>query len=255
MNQSCASKSQRGFSMLELMIVLLVLSVMMGAIFQQISNVQKRSAAEQVKLDMFQQEREFMDQLERDLHEAGYPNQRNYAPLAITGQNDLKNAVGMVKVAENELWFEGDVDGDGFVESVQYWYDTAGDNCPCLKRSQVRKDALPPLSQGSTFQTEVQNVQNGGRANPIFTAFRADGTQVTLPVDIAVNPADIANIKIIRIGLIVQAKAFDLQTRQFPQIVMSNTVSLNNCSQAANCVGSGASRICGPGGGMIMSCE
>lgn len=257
MNRACASKSQRGFSMLELMIVLLVMSIMMGAIFQQVANVQKRSAAEQVKLDMFQQEREFMDQLERDLHEAGYPNQRNYAPTAVTGQSDPRNAVGLVKVADNQLWFEGDVDGNGTVESVQYWYDTAGNNCPCLKRSQKDKDALAPLAQGATavFQTEVQNVQNGTATDPIFAAFRADGTQVTLPVDIANNPADIAAIKLVRISLRVQARAFDLQTRQFPQIVMSNTVSMNNCSQAANCVGSGASRICGPGGGMIMSCE
>jgi len=255
MNRPSASKSQAGFSLLELMIVLLVLSIMMGAIFQQIANVQKRSAAEQVKLDMFQQEREFMDQMERDLHEAGYPNQRNYAPTAITGQNDPRNAVGLVMVSNNQLWFEGDVDGDGAVDSVQYWYDTTGNNCPCLKRSQVQKVAAAPLAQGNTFQTEVQNVQNGTAGNPIFTAFRADGTQVTLPVDINANPADVANIKIIRISLIVQARQFDLQTRQFPQITMSDTVSLNNCSQAANCVGSGASRICGPGGGMIMSCE
>ncbi len=255
MNLSRASNSERGFSLLELMIVLLVLSIMMGTIFQQIANVQKRSAAEQVKLDMFQQEREFMDQLERDLHEAGYPNQRNYGSTAITGQADPKNAVGLVKVATNELWFEGDVDGDGKVESVQYWYDTAGNNCPCLKRSQVPKVAAAPLSQGNAFQTEVQNVQNGSATNPIFTAFRADGTQVTLPVDINANPADIAGIKIIRISLMVQAKAMDIQTRQFPQIVMSNTVAMNNCSQAANCIGSGASRICGPGGGMVMSCE
>lgn len=255
MKRACANKSQRGFSLLELMIVLLVLSIMMGAIFQQVANVQKRSAAEQVKLDMFQQEREFMDQLERDLHEAGYPNQRNYAPTAITGQSDPNNAVGLVMVSNNQLWFEGDVDGDGHVEAVQYSYDTVGNNCPCLKRSQVTKVAGLPLAQGNTFQTEVQNVQNGTTTNPIFTAFRADGSQVTLPVDIAANPADIAALKIIRISLIVQAKTFDLQTRQFPQIVMNNTVSLNNCSQAANCVGSGASRICGPGGGMIMSCE
>lgn len=255
MTQVSASKSERGFSLLEVLIVVLVLSIMMGAIFQQIANVQKRSAAEQVKLDMFQQEREFMDQLERDLHEAGYPNQRNYAPAVITGQTDRTNAVGLVRVGVDTLWFEGDVDGDGYVESVQYWYDTAGDNCPCLKRSQVRKDALPPLAQGNAFQTEVQNVQNGTTANPIFAAFRADGTQVTLPVNIADNPADIAAIKIVRISMLVRAKAFDLQTRQFPEITMSNTVSLNNCSQAANCVGSGATRICGPGGGMIMSCE
>jgi prepilin-type N-terminal cleavage/methylation domain-containing protein len=248
--KNAGANKQSGFSLLELMIVLLVLSVMMGSVFTQIRNVQARSAAEQTKLDMFQESREFMDQLQRDLHEAGYPNVRNFGPTAVAGITDAKNAVGLVKVDVNELWFEADVDGDGQVESVQYQYDGSSTGCPCLKRSQVAKIAGSPLTgQGSSFQTEVQNVQNG---TSIFTAYKADGTQVTLPVDIESAPTTIANIKTIRIQLNVQSKQFDLQTRQFPQVTLSNTVTLNNCSQAPVCTSSG---VCGPGGGMPMSCE
>src|SRR3569832_1517610 len=105
-----------------------------------------------------------------------------------------------------------------------------------------------PLVHGSSFETVVQNVQN---PTSIFSAYKADGTQVTLPVDISANPAAIASIKIIRIQLNVQSKQFDLQTRQFPQVTLSNTVTLNNCSQAPVCTASG---VCGPGGGMAMSC-
>lgn len=245
---------QSGFSLLELMVVLLILTVMMGSVFSQIRNVQARSAAEQTKLDMFQESREFMDQLERDLHEAGYPNSRNYGSgMVVNGVNEPGNAVGLVKVDVNELWFEGDVDGDGLVDSVQYQYDGSSTGCPCLKRSQVNKVAGSPLTaQGSSFQTEVQNVQN---PTTIFSAYKADGTQVTLPVDINSDPAAIASIKTIRIQLNVQSKQFDLATRQFPQVTLSNTVSLNNCSQAPTCIGSGASRVCGPGGGLPMSCN
>jgi prepilin-type N-terminal cleavage/methylation domain-containing protein len=246
-------KTQAGFSLLELMVVLLVLTVMMGSVFSQIRNVQARSAAEQTKLDMFQESREFMDQLERDLHEAGYPNSRNYGSgMIVNGINEPGNAVGLVKVDVNELWFEGDVDGDGVVDSVQYQYDGSSTGCPCLKRSAVTKDASGPLSQGSAFQTEVQNVQN---PTSIFSAYKADGSAVTLPVDINSDPAAIAAIKTIRIQLNVQSKQFDLATRQFPQVTLSNTVSLNNCSQAPTCIGSGASRVCGPGGGLPMSCN
>ena len=243
--------TQSGFSLLELMMVLLILSIMMGSVFTQISNVQARSAAEQTKLDLFQESREFMDQLQRDLHEAGYPNIHNFGPGAVSGITDPKNAVGLVKVDVNELWFEGDVDGDGAVDSVQYQYDAASTGCPCLKRSQVVKISGSPLTgQGSSsFQTEVQNVQNG---TSIFRAYKADGTQVTLPVDISTNPSTIASIKTIRIQLNVQSKQFDLKTRQFPQVTLSNTVTLNNCSQAPVCTTTG---VCGPGGGMPMSCE
>jgi prepilin-type N-terminal cleavage/methylation domain-containing protein len=250
MTNRFAGRRQGGFSLLEMMVVLLVLSIMMGAVFSQVRNVQARSSSEQTKLDMFQESREFMDQLQRDLHEAGYPNSRNFGPLGITdGVNSANNAAGLVKIDVNELWFEGDVDGDGQVDSVQYQYDGTSTGCPCLKRSVVAKIDTSPLSQGSAFQTEVQNVQN---PNSIFSAYKADGTQVTLPVDINSAPATIASIKTIRIQLNVQSKIFDLQTRQYPQVTLSNTVTLNNCSQAPVCTSGG---VCSPGGGMPMSCQ
>jgi prepilin-type N-terminal cleavage/methylation domain-containing protein len=247
-------KHDAGFSLLELMMVLLIMSIMMGSVFTQISLVQARSSAEQIKLDLFQESREFMDQLQRDLHEAGYPNSRNLGPgMIVNGINEPGNAAGLVKVDVNELWFEGDVDGDGLVDSVQYQYDASSTGCPCLKRSQVAKVAGSPLTgQGSSFQTEVQNVQN---PRSIFSAYKADGTQVTLPVDIVSNPTAIAGIKTIRIQLNVQSKQFDLQTRQFPQVTLSNSVSLNNCSAAPTCMGSGSTLVCGPGGGEAMSCN
>ena len=249
-------KRQAGFSLIELMIVLLVMTVMMGAVFSQIRLVQARSASEQTKLDMFQESREFMDQLERDLHEAGYPNPRNFnATQAASGVNSASIAIGLVKIDVNELWFEGDVDGDGQVDSVQYQYDGTSTGCPCLKRSQVTKVAgLGPLGQGSSFQTEVQNVQN---PTSIFSAYKADGTQVTIPsggITISTDPATIASIKTIRVQLNVQSKQFDLATRQFPQVTLMNTVSLNNCSLAPSCVTNSGVLVCGPGGGQQMSC-
>lgn len=247
---------QAGFSLIELLIVLLVMTVMMGAVFSQIRLVQARSSSEQTKLDMFQESREFMDQLERDLHEAGYPNSRNFnATLSASGINAANIAIGLVKINVNELWFEGDVDGSGNVSSVQYQYDGTSTGCPCLKRSQVVKVAgLGPLGQGSSFQTEVQNVQN---PTSIFSAYKADGTQVTIPsggIDISTDPATIASIKTIRIQLNVQSKQFDLTTRQYPQVTLTNTVSLNNCSLAPSCVNNGGVVVCGPGGGQQMSC-
>src|SRR2546426_1560874 len=65
------SFAQLGFSLLELMIVVLILSVITGAVFSQISMVQQRARTEQSKLDIFQESREFMDQLGRDLHQTG----------------------------------------------------------------------------------------------------------------------------------------------------------------------------------------
>src|ERR1043165_7127121 len=125
-----------GFSLIELMMVLIIVLVISGAIFQVINLANQRSSTEQAKLDMFQEAREFMDQMSRDLRQSGFPNVRNYVASALTVTpvvNDPKVAVGIVKVETSQLWFEGDVDGTGSVSVVHYWLDTSTDNnCPCL---------------------------------------------------------------------------------------------------------------------------
>src|SRR5437870_1603151 len=102
-----------GFSLLELMVVLIIVLTISGAVFQTINMTTQRSAAEQTKVDMFQEAREFMDQMSRDLRQAGYPSPRNYDPAVLTQNpiiNDRHAAAGLVKVDAGDLWFEGGVD-------------------------------------------------------------------------------------------------------------------------------------------------
>src|SRR5436305_10136235 len=73
------SRSKRtapGFSLIELIVVCAVLVIVMGAVFTTIAQVAQRSQAEQVKTDLAQSGREFVDEFQRDLHQAGYPNCR-----------------------------------------------------------------------------------------------------------------------------------------------------------------------------------
>jgi prepilin-type N-terminal cleavage/methylation domain-containing protein len=244
--------AESGFSLIEMMITLVIMTIIMGAVFQQLTIIIQRSQTEQIKLDLYQEAREFMDQMSRDLHQAGYPNQRNFGPaaLATPTTNDAKNAVGLVRVAAGELVFEGDVDGTGLVSSVAYHLDSTAVGCappakPCLRRSQVTpKTTGDPATEqvSATFQTEVQNVQNDitQLQGAIFSAFRADGTQVTLPVQIDIsNPtaavnATLASINTIRVVLIVQSNAVDRPTGVKPVTTLVSTVKLNNCSQAVN---------------------
>src|SRR2546428_13730438 len=169
------SFAQLGFSLLELMIVVLILSVITGAVFSQISLVQQRARTEQSKLDIFQESREFMAQLGRDLQQTGSPNFRmfdasGWSPaLNATPMNDSRLAGGLLKIAPDEIIFEGDVDGDGQVDVLDYKLIPAsgGNNCPCLQRSQVLKS-----TGGTVFSTAVQNVQTAGTtADPMFVAY------------------------------------------------------------------------------------
>src|SRR5438876_7986157 len=101
------ARASRGFSLLELMIVLIIILSISAAIFQTINLTTQRSSAEQTKIDMFQEAREFMDQMSRDLRQAGYPSARNMDPvvfgvLTLTPPqpiiNDHHVAAGIVKV-------------------------------------------------------------------------------------------------------------------------------------------------------------
>src|SRR5262245_19189343 len=229
--------NQRGFSLAELLIVIIVLMLVLAAIFQVIVMASARSASEQAKLDMFQEAREFMDQMSRDLRQAGYPSTRNFSDgVPITpAQNDPRVAAGLVKVDEGELWFEGDVDGTGQVSVVHYWLDpSTTNNCPCLKRSQLAKVAGNPITGQTTpaYQTEVQNVQNTN----IFSAFIKfqTGTPLTLPIAYDTDATTIAGVDTIQAVLTVQSTHMDAQTRTKPVSTLAVTVKLNNCSLATN---------------------
>jgi type II secretory pathway pseudopilin PulG len=228
--------NDRGFSLLEMMLVLLIMIPVMAAVLQLMSLAATRSASEQAKLDMFQEAREFMDQMARDLRQAGYPNVRNYVRSSLTVNpvsNDPRIAVGLVKVSSDELWFEGDVDGTGTVSVIHYYLDpSTTDNCPCLKRSQQPKVTGDPYT-GQTapqYQTEVQGVQN----TDIFSAFikGQTGTPVTLPVDFTNNTNTIGGIDTVEAVLTVRGPVPDAQTRTRPLTTLALSVKLNNCSLA-----------------------
>jgi len=187
--------SQAGFSLLELVIVVAILTIVMAAVFNGVNLVTQRSQAEQVKVDLVQEGREFVDEFERDLHQAGYPNCRMVATAFVASNCDYTNAnvannskvaAGLVYVSSTKIIFEGDVDGDGGVDSVQYrLVDFAGNyppsgTCPCtIQRSQVTKDvtnSTAPLSQIPSFSQELQNVVNSGQ--PTGTAQYGGGLTI-----------------------------------------------------------------------------
>jgi len=226
------SKPDAGFSLLELLIVCALLTVIMGAIFAQINQAQQSSTAEQTKLDLFQESREFMDQMARDLRASGYPNTRNFSADPVSpAEQSPQEAVGLVKLDVGELWFESSIDGSGNVSVIHYDLVPTGTGCPCLARSQTPKIAADPLTgQTETDQTEVQNVLNGTTSDPIFQAYYADGTTVALPIDITNN--GLANVNTINIRLKVQSPYRDPKTGQSPTMTLLTTVRLNNCSVA-----------------------
>jgi len=247
-----AGHGQKGFSLIEMMVVVLILGIISAGIFVQLDMAQQRAFSEQVKLDNFQEARDFVDQFFRDVNQIGYPNSRMvdttsavWSPaLAAPLINDNRMAIGLVKIDANEIRFEGDMNGDGVVQSVIYMASNGSGSCAwCFQRSQADKVSADPLTGQSPPNrgTEVNDVLS----NPIFSYFKADGTQVTtLPQDIStVGGAQIiASIKTIQVSLLIRNNAvLDPKTKQPIETTFQGEVSLNNCSMAAS--------------GAVMSCR
>jgi len=176
-----ANGRQRGFSLIELLVAMGILTIVLAVVFNEIDKVQKRYRTEETKLDIFQEARNFMDRFVRDLHSAGYPGVKMYAPtiapaLLNPPENDSRVATGLVSVSSTDLRFEADVDGNGQVDSVRYTLQANGGACPCtLRRSQVIKlNATSPMFQPTNYFSIVDNVVNsagsgGGGPNGALT--------------------------------------------------------------------------------------
>jgi prepilin-type N-terminal cleavage/methylation domain-containing protein len=229
-NTHCRQVHQLGSTLIELMVAIAILSVVSGAILSQLGQASQRIGAEQVKVDNFDEARDFVDQFFRDINQIGYPNGHiQTAP----SQSSSAVAVGLVKISATSVWFEGDINGSGVVQSVQYMINGSGACTLCLQRSAIPKvDLTLPLAQtGTDWGTEVNDLTT----TTIFTYFDTNGNQVTaLPADIANNPATIASVKTIHISLTIQNNAvMDPKTHQPIQTSFEGEVSLNNCSMAA----------------------
>ena len=219
-----AQKKQGGFSLIELLIAIIVLIIVTAAVFSQISQIQKKTKSESLKLDLTQETRDFMDQFVRDMHMSGYPRARTYqnAPKWNSGDpHVIDYALGLVKATPTELRFEGDIVGDGTVYSVSYKYfqsDVNDPNCPCLRRSVDKKTNTtdPVGGYNPVYYTEIQNVIDPtGMPQGVFSYWQATGAQVNVGtgIDIASNSSTIQQIDSIKVNLNTRSLQFDPHTR------------------------------------------
>jgi len=250
-----------GFSLIELIVSAAILLALMAGVFSQVAKMQKFSNTEEKKRDMFQNAREALDQMNRDIHAIGFPNQSQYNmtgsytnggtnPLPGYASNTAVNsnlvaAKGLVAGASNQIMFEGDVDGDGVVDSVAYLFcDPAAIvapctaammtnyKCPCLLRGQIQKvNGTAPSAQNTVANANVlleSLIAPGGTLAtsippPVFQFYDTSGTATaTLP-----------QVKTVKVSLYAQAVSDTTSATEWngkirPQASMTLTAKIGN---------------------------
>jgi len=177
-------QGQRGFSLMEMLIVIVVMFIVFAVVFKSADMFQQRGAAEVEKVDSVQAARDFMDTVNRDIHDAGFPpmqvNPSNMNPSAGTAGPALNAcagaptlacscvgnpniACGIIYYTPTKVQYEGDLDGTGtvYVVTLQVTANANG-NCPCiLQRGIVTKTQFLANVQ-PTYYTEVNGLLNSG---------------------------------------------------------------------------------------------
>lgn len=130
---------QSGFTLIELMVSVAIFVLICGAIFELMGTTQNRFRTESQVLSAFEQARLGLDQIVRDVNDAGYPPQNqfsggasvavfasspiawspNYAP-ATPCQIGTAGGGTCASPGDFDLIVEGDVDGTGVVEWIRY---------------------------------------------------------------------------------------------------------------------------------------
>ncbi len=251
------SITESGFSLIEMMVVVLVITVIMGVVFKSINLTQQTSRSQQIRLDLTQQSREFVDQISGDLRNSGYPYKRNMSLGIVDPANasaapfntyasayDLYNAPGLIYVDNGSLWFAGNVDGTNAapgvakVQIVRYDYVAAGNGCPCLRRTEFTRNGGDPLADaqntgGAVAQLEIQGIQGGTTAaDAIFTVYDATGNPIALPIDFDNNAQTLASINSLKVVLTVRSKSKDFNGETPVTTVVSSMSLMNSCSEA-----------------------
>jgi prepilin-type N-terminal cleavage/methylation domain-containing protein len=235
MKHTTTRRNERGHTLVELLVAVGILGLVTAGVFGQLNTAAQRIYTEQIKVDNFDQARDFVDQFFRDINQIGYPNGRIVTNLT-NGVNDPRVAVGLVKISPTSIWFEGDINGTGVVQEVRYKINGSGNCSLCFQRSTIAKTNAAPWTQtGGDWGTEVNDLTT----TTIFTYFDVSGNQIVPPAEpvgfvLGTDGPQLASVKTIHISLTIQdPNVTDPKTHQQIQTSFEGEVSLNNCSLAA----------------------
>lgn len=245
------TRSEGGFSLIELMIATLLFTTIAGITFALLGVSLQRYKGEKDYLNSFQQANVAMDQIARDVHSAGYPPASSFT-VAAAAANPTRVAtpfawmpaypgvpctIGATCVLPTgfDLITEGDVgDGNG-VEWVRY--SLVGTT---LMRGVWPKNGIDPVTPtGRALVPYLENVMNNANAAQM-AALKASNPQlfpgnVAVPIFTYTPDTGTAfqppNIREVNITLIVRSARPDPNTNRYRVVVLTGQAARINPNQ------------------------
>lgn len=246
---------QRGFSLIEILVSVLVFTMIAGMAFLFMDTAQQRHRSEADYLDSFQGARLFLDQLARDVHMAGFPPPNLYASAALVAANVQNVAVSPFAWSPNypanpcvpdvctvpgpyDLILEMDIDpeNDNGVEWVRYRL-----NGTTIWRGAASKvaGADPDAATLPALLPYVENVMNNP-SGPEMAAIRAENPGMFpggTPVPVFTYaylpgaPALANTILEVNVTLIVQSENRDPKTQRLRLATLTGRARIINPSK------------------------
>lgn len=245
--------AQRGFSLIEMMIVVVVMLILSAVVFRSADAFQQRGMAESEKVDSVQSARDFMDTVNRDIHDAGYPPLEVSANGATTCVGQAGISCGIVYYSPTKIQYEGDLDGTGTVYQVTLQIVAGANNtCPCILQRGIVTKTQALAGTNPTYYTEVNGLLNSGNwaggstygvslgsgnyssygTVDVFDGYDNSGNLVTTNCTTAAACiASATPVRDLQITANIAPNFADPQTHQFPVFSISSKARLSNVNK------------------------
>ena len=225
--------SQKGFSLLELMVAMAIASVLMAGIYTFYHNQLKTHITQQEMVDMQQDARAAMYMMTREIRMAGYDPQNtgatirtaNVAQMAFDSDSD-GTADGVINANSERFYYalSNDADGDGLADGTPCNLERGGWdnslnpedlnpvalNIDALNFVYLDNDGITALNLADIRSVQITLVARSGDVVPVLMRNHTDNTIYTNQQGTVILPAQNDNFRRIRLTATVKVRNLGL---------------------------------------------